>query len=84
MKFSPSEFWDMTLHEATLIIRGDMDKREDDLMLYYFAHMNAIAACLSKNHKFFNPFEKKGKEKPKSKTSEELKNELDDMIKNWR
>ena len=84
MKFSPSEFWDMTFKEANLILKGDKERQENNLILHYFAHMNAIAACLSKNHKFFNPFEKKGKEKPKSKTSEELKNELDDMIKNWR
>ena len=84
MKFSPSEFWDMTFKEANLILKGDKERQENNLILHYFAHMNAIAACLSKNHKFFNPFEKKSKEKPKSKTAEELKNELDDMIKNWR
>ena len=84
MKFSPNDFWDMTLHEATLAIKGDKERQEGDLMIYYFAHMNAIAGCLSKNHKFINPFDKKGKEKPKTKTAKELKNELDDMIKNWR
>ena len=85
MKFSPSEFWEMTLHEAYLVIEGDFKRQENDFMTFYFAHMNAIGSCLSKNHKFINPFEKKeGKEKPKQKSSDELKNELDDLIKNWR
>lgn len=84
MKFSPSEFWDMTLKEANLILKGDKERQENNLILHYFAHTNAIAACLSKNHKFINPFGKEGKEKPKPKTSEELKSELSDMIKNWR
>lgn len=84
MKFSPSEFWDMTLHEAFLVIEGDRDRQENDFFLFYFAHTNALGACLSKNHKFTNPFEKKDKEKPKTKTSEELKSELNDLIKNWR
>ena len=85
MKFAPSEFWSMTLREARLVIDGDIERQENDFMTFYFAHINAIGACLSKNHKFINPFEKKeGKEKPKQKSSNELKSELDDLIKNWR
>lgn len=83
MKFSPSEFWNMTLHEAFLVIEGDRDRQENDFFLFYFAHTNALGACLSKNHKFTNPFEKKGK-KPKESSAEELKEDLADLIKNWR
>lgn len=84
MKFSPSEFWDMTLKEANLVLRGDKERQENDFVVYYMAHTNAIGACLSKDHKFINPFDKINKEKPKKETAEELKNKLDDMIKNWR
>ena len=66
MKFAPSEFWSMTLREARLVIKGDIERQENDFMTFYFAHINAIGACLSNNHNFFNPFEtKEGKEKPK-------------------
>lgn len=84
MKFSPSEFWDMTLKEANLVLKGDKERQENDFVVYYMAHTNAIGACLSKDHKFINPFDKANKEKPKKETAEELKNKLDDMIKNWR
>ena len=83
MKFAPSEFWSMTLKEAKLVVKGDRERQENDLMVNYFAHCNAIGACLSKDHTFINPFNK-GKKKPKPKTSEKLKNELKDMINNWR
>ena len=84
MKFSPSEFWDMTLKEANLVLKGDKERQENDFVVYYMAHTNAIGACLSKDHKFINPFDKVNKEKPKKETSKELKKELSDMNKNWR
>ena len=85
MKFAPSEFWNMTLREARLVIKGDIERQENDFMTFYFAHINAIGACLSKNHKFNKKKKKKeGKEKHKPKSSDKLKDELDDLIKNWR
>ena len=85
MRFAPSEFWEMTIKEANLIIEGDKVRQENDFMINYFAQINAIGSCLSKNHKFVNPFEKENKKKAKpKKTADELKSELDDMIKNWR
>ena len=30
MKFSPTEFWNMTLHEAYLVIDGDEKRQEND------------------------------------------------------
>ena len=85
MKFSPSEFWEMTLHEARLVIQGDRDRQESDLYLFFYANLNAIASCLGKNHKFINPYKKKEHSKEvKKPTAKELKVKLDDLINNWR
>lgn len=86
MRFAPSEFWEMTIKEANLVIEGDKLRQENDFMINYYAQMNAIGCCLSKDYKFTNPFKKEEKEKqvkPK-KTADELKAELKDMINNWR
>ena len=85
MKFSPTEFWNMTLHEAYLVIDGDEKRQENDFFSYYYASLNAIGGCLNKKHEFINPYDKKKKKnKSKKKTAEELKTELDDLIKGWR
>ena len=46
--------------------------------------MNALGSCLSKNHKFINPFKAEEKSKDKKKTPEQLKSELNNLINNWR
>ena len=85
MKFSPTEFWNMTLHEAYLVIDGDEKRQENDIFSYYYASLNAIGGCFNKKHEFINPYDKKKKKnKSKKKTAEELKTELDDLIKGWR
>lgn len=85
MRFAPSEFWEMTIKEANLVIEGDKVRQENDFMTNYFAQVNAIGSCLSKDHKFVNPFKKEDRKKVRpKKTAEELKKDLDDMIKNWR
>ena len=85
MKFSPTEFWNMTLHEAYLIIDGDEKRQENDFFSYYYASLNAIGGCFNKKHEFINPYDKKKKKnKSKKKTADELKTELDDLIKGWR
>ena len=85
MKFSPTEFWNMTLHEAYLVIDGDEKRQENDFFSYYYASLNAIGGCFNKKHEFINPYEKKKKKnKSKKKTADELKTELDDLIKGWR
>lgn len=73
----------MTLHEAYLVIDGDEKRQENDFFSYYYANLNAIGGCLNKKHEFINPFSKK-KKNNKKKTAEELKTELDDLIKGWR
>lgn len=85
MKFSPTEFWNMTLHEAYLVIDGDEKRQENDFFSYYYASLNAIGGCFNKKHEFINPYDKKKKKnKSKKKTADELKTELDDLIKGWR
>ena len=85
MRFAPSEFWEMTIKEANLVIEGDKVRQENDFMVNYFAQRNAIASCIAKKFEFVNPFDKEKKKKANSKrTADELKSELDDMIKNWR
>lgn len=86
MRFAPSEFWEMTIKEANLVIEGDKSRQENDFMINYYAQINAIGNVLSKDYKFINPFKKddhKKTSKPK-KTADELKSELKDMINNWR
>lgn len=86
MRFAPSEFWEMTIKEANLVIKGDKNRQENDFMINYYAQINAIGNALSKDYEFINPFKKEEKEKkakPK-KTADELKDELKDMINNWR
>ena len=86
LRFAPSEFWGMTIKEANLVIKGDKARQENDFMINYIAQRNAIGTCLSDKYKFENPFKKDKKEKesvPK-KTADELKEELKDMINNWR
>ena len=76
----------MTIKEANLVIKGDKARQENDFMMNYIAQRNAIGTCLSDKYQFDNPFEKDKKEKksiPK-KTAGELKEELEDMINNWR
>lgn len=84
MRFAPSEFWEMTIKEANLVIEGDKERQENDFMVSYFAQRNAIASCIAKKFEFINPFEKNKKKARPKKTAKELKSELDDMIKNWR
>ncbi len=85
MRFAPSEFWEMTIKEANLVIEGDKVRQENDFMVNYFAQRNAIGSCIAKDYKFVNPFKKEDRKKANSKrTADELKSELDDMIKNWR
>ena len=86
MRFAPSEFWEMTIKEANLVIKGDKARQENDFMINYIAQRNAIGTCLSDKYQFENPFKQDKKEKksvPK-KTADELKKELKDMIDNWR
>ena len=76
----------MTIKEANLVIKGDKARQENDFMINYIAHRNAIGTCLSDKYQFENPFKQDKKEKksvPK-KTADELKKELKDMIDNWR
>ena len=76
----------MTIKEANLIIKGDKTRQENDFMMNYIAQRNAIGICLSDKYEFENPFEKDKKEKKSTpkKTANELKEELKDMINNWR
>ena len=86
LRFAPSEFWEMTIKEANLVIKGDKARQENDFMINYIAQRNAIGTCLSDKYQFENPFKKDKKEKknPPKKTADELKKELKDMIENWR
>ena len=86
LRFAPSEFWEMTIKEANLVIKGDKARQENDFMINYIDQRNAIGTCLSDKYQFENPFKQDKKEKksvPK-KTADELKKELKDMIDNWR
>ena len=65
MKFSPTEFWNMTLHEAYLVIDGDEKRQENDFFSYYYARLNAIGGCFNKKHEFINPYDKKKKKNTK-------------------
>ena len=75
LRFAPSEFWEMTIKEANLVIKGDKARQENDFMINYIAQRNAIGTCLSDKYQFENPFKQDKKEKnsvPK-KTADELK-----------
>ena len=80
MKFSPTEFWNLTLKEAELIVKGDRARQENEFMLNVYASMNGIGLTMGgKKFKFQNPFKnEKVDEKPK-RTREELLAELDDV-----
>ena len=82
MKFSPTEFWNLTLKEAELIVKGDRARQENEFMLNVYANMNGIGLTMGgKKFKFQNPFKsEKVDEKPK-RTREELLAELDDVKK---
>ena len=82
MRIAPSEFWGMTIKEATLAIKGDRMRQENDFMIDIYSHMNALGSCLSKKHEFIDPFKKD--DKPVKKTSDQLKDELNNLINNWR
>ena len=84
MRIAPSEFWGMTVKEANLAIKGDRVRQENDFMVEVYSHMNALGSCLSKNHKFINPFKPEEESKNKKKTPEQLKSELNDLINSWR
>ena len=80
MKFSPTEFWNLTLKEAELIVKGDRKRQENEFMLNVYANMNGIGLTMGgKKFKFQNPFKgEKMDDKPK-RTREELLAELDDV-----
>ena len=80
MKFSPTEFWNLTLKEAELIVKGDRKRQENEFMLNVYANMNGIGLTMGgKKFKFQNPFKsEKVDEKPK-RTREELLAELEDV-----
>ena len=82
MRVAPSEFWGMTIKEANLAIKGDRMRQENDFMIDVYSHMNALGSCLSKKHEFIDPFKKD--DKPGKKTPDQLKNELNNLINNWR
>ena len=82
MRVAPSEFWGMTIKEANLAIKGDRMRQENDFMIDVYSHMNALGSCLSKKHEFIDPF--KNDDKPVKKTSDQLKDELNNLINNWR
>ena len=57
MKFSPTEFWNLTLKEAELIVKGDRKRQENEFMLNVYASMNGIGLTMGgKKFKFQNPF----------------------------
>lgn len=81
MKFNPSVFWELTLVEANLIVKGDKDRQENEFKLNMYANVNAIGMTLSgKGFKPIDPFKSEEKKKPKSKTREDLLAELE-MVK---
>ena len=82
MRVAPSEFWGMTIKEANLAIKGDRMRQENDFMIDVYSHMNALGNCLSKKHEFIDPFKKD--DKPIKKTPDQLKDELNNLINNWR
>ena len=82
MRVAPSEFWGMTIKEANLAIKGDRIRQENDFMIDVYSHINALGSCLSKDNKFINPFKKD--DKPVKKTPDQLKDELNNLINNWR
>ena len=82
MKVAPSEFWGMTIKEANLAIKGDRMRQENDFMIDVYSHMNALGSCLSKKYEFIDPFKKD--DKPVKKTPDQLKDELNNLINNWR
>ena len=51
-------------------------------MIDIYSHMNALGSCLSKKHEFIDPFKKD--DKPVKKTPDQLKDELNNLINNWR
>lgn len=78
MKFSPNEFWNLTLKEAELIVQGDKERREDEFMIRVHAHTNAIGLTMGgKGFKFQNPFESKQEQGKPKKSREELLAELE-------
>lgn len=81
MKFNPKDFWELTLVEADLIIKGDYERRENDFKLNMYANVNAIGMTLNgKKFKLIDPFEKKETEGgPKKKTREDLLAELESV-----
>lgn len=84
LKFTPNDFWNLTLVEAELILKGDKERQEMKFMMQVYSVMNGIGSVLGgKGFKFINPFNKaKDKENlPKKKTREELLQDLEDIKK---
>lgn len=84
MRFAPSEFWEMTIKEANLVVKGDKMRQENDFMINYYAHLNAVGSSLSKDFKFINPFKNEKQSHRNKESSDGLKSKLNDMINNWR
>ncbi|MGL5712250.1 MAG: hypothetical protein ACRCX2_04470 [Paraclostridium sp.] len=68
---SPSEFYDLSFADAFLIIKGHMQKIEEDFYLNQLANINAIGLTNSKNYKAKNPFKDVEKHDSKEGSLEE-------------
>ena len=86
MKFTPNDFWNLTLVEAELILKGDKERQEMEFMIQVYSVMNGIGSVLGgKDFNFINPFNKAKdkKELPKKKSREELLQDLEDIKKTF-
>ena len=81
MKFNPNVFWNLTLYEAELVVKGDRERQEQDFMVQTYAVMNGIGLTFGgKGFKFINPFNNKqeNSEKPQ-RTRDDLLKELQEV-----
>ena len=84
MRFAPSEFWDLTLVEAQLIVIGDKERQEQEFFIQTYAMINAVGSAFGgKKFEFINPFRENKKTKPQ-KTREELLRELEEVKDRFR
>jgi hypothetical protein len=58
MKISPFIFYNMTLREAKLAIKGHKNEMHEQYVLNLYANTNAIGSCFGgKNYKVIDPFD---------------------------
>lgn len=83
--FAPETFYNLLLKECILIINGDRERQEQELLNMSYSVINGIGCTFGdKKFKLINPYEKQ-KEEPKNKrtTREELLKDMEDIKKKF-